>query len=152
MSRFVIPIIFIAKPYTDFSACRVLLFEIQMWFGAFAPCINRGDRLYKCHSILQFLYKRYKRTFILLVTVFNIDEYWVHFLRDVRVKKYREIESRLVRLLILRVNVQYGVIPWWRTGCIFQKIAHTAIARKNHEKLFLPHLELNSKLGSNLLG
>jgi len=30
MSRFAFPIIFTAKPYSGFSACRVLFFEIQM--------------------------------------------------------------------------------------------------------------------------
>jgi len=151
-SRFAIPIIFTANPYSGFSTCRV--FEIQMWFGAFASCINRGDGLLDIfvNAFRYYNSFRYKRTLILLVTMFIISMNLRHFLRGERVKKYREIGSRLVRLPILRINVQYGVISWWRTWLYFP---HTALARKNHEKLFLSHLEVKPEAGiqvSNLLG
>jgi len=74
MSRFTIPIIFTAKPCSGFFACRVLLFEIQMWF---APCINREDKLLYIfiNAIRYYNFFCYKRILILLVTVFNIDEF-----------------------------------------------------------------------------
>jgi len=44
MNLFAMPIFFAAKLYTDFFAYYILLFEIKMWFGTFASCINREDK------------------------------------------------------------------------------------------------------------
>jgi len=77
MSHFAISIIFTAKPYSGFSAYRILLFEIRIWFGVFASYINRENKFLDIfvNAIRYYNFFRYKRTLILLITVFNIDEF-----------------------------------------------------------------------------